>query len=274
MKRLIFIDVDGTLHGKDGVPPCAWQAIENARSLGVRFSLATGRPNAGVSLEYARKVDAESLHAFHQGALVTDSAGRPIHGAAFPELLYHQLVDLAHLYALPLEAYGAEGQIRVGRVSIDIDRHSRLLAAPISFAELHWFWRQQQIVRTQWVVRRSPLWGRAKSRVDGIIYDELEWHIGTSPATPGVIYASLLSKGAGKLQAASWIASAMGVSLQDCAMIGDGDNDVELIARAGIGVAMGNATEKAKRAADYLAPDIEECGLAAAIDYVTSNNVK
>ena len=47
--------------------------------------------------------------------------------------------------------------------------------------------------------------------------------------------------------------------------IGDGGNDVTMLEYAGIGVAMGNACDAAKAAADYVTDDITADGLAKAL---------
>lgn len=47
MVRLVFVDVDGTLVGREGVPPCVWPEVEALKALGVRFALVTGRPGRG-----------------------------------------------------------------------------------------------------------------------------------------------------------------------------------------------------------------------------------
>lgn len=49
-----------------------------------------------------------------------------------------------------------------------------------------------------------------------------------------------------------------GLGLQDCIAIGDGSNDVSMIRAAGLGVAVGDALEEAKQAADYVAPMVDE----------------
>ena len=49
--------------------------------------------------------------------------------------------------------------------------------------------------------------------------------------------------------------------------IGDHDNDVEMIAWAGLGVAMGNASPKAKAVAKVIAPPLDEEGAAWAIEH-------
>ena len=46
---------------------------------------------------------------------------------------------------------------------------------------------------------------------------------------------------------------------------GDGGNDVPIILRAGIGVAMGNATDDVKAAADHVTADIDADGMAKAM---------
>ena len=43
---------------------------------------------------------------------------------------------------------------------------------------------------------------------------------------------------------------------------GDSENDLEMISHAGIGVAMGNASETLKKAANYIAPCSWEDGIA------------
>jgi hydroxymethylpyrimidine pyrophosphatase-like HAD family hydrolase len=48
--------------------------------------------------------------------------------------------------------------------------------------------------------------------------------------------------------------------------IGDGENDVPLLSRAGLAVAMGNAPDELKAVADYVTLDIDHNGVAAAID--------
>jgi hydroxymethylpyrimidine pyrophosphatase-like HAD family hydrolase len=48
--------------------------------------------------------------------------------------------------------------------------------------------------------------------------------------------------------------------------VGDQDNDVSMIAWAGLGVAMGNASPEAKAVADVIAPSLEADGAAWAIE--------
>jgi hydroxymethylpyrimidine pyrophosphatase-like HAD family hydrolase len=58
---------------------------------------------------------------------------------------------------------------------------------------------------------------------------------------------------------------AKGIPLEDTAAIGDGRNDLELLSRVGLGIAMGNAGPALKEVADHVAPCHDEDGVAAAI---------
>ena len=46
---------------------------------------------------------------------------------------------------------------------------------------------------------------------------------------------------------------------------GDGQNDIEMLRHAAVGVAMGNAAEEVRRAADYVTASIDDDGVALAL---------
>jgi hypothetical protein len=56
------------------------------------------------------------------------------------------------------------------------------------------------------------------------------------------------------------------VSADQVMAIGDGDNDIEMLQYAGIGVAMGNASPALLPHADWVAPPVTEDGVAVAIE--------
>lgn len=48
---------------------------------------------------------------------------------------------------------------------------------------------------------------------------------------------------------------------------GDGENDIPMLQKAGVGVAVANAKENVKAAADYIAPSVDEDGVAEALKH-------
>ena len=71
------------------------------------------------------------------------------------------------------------------------------------------------------------------------------------------LLAASISKSSGMRKAAS----RFGFSIEQTAAFGDGDNDADMLKEAGIGIAMGNATEACIEACDYLTERIENDGL-------------
>ena len=82
------------------------------------------------------------------------------------------------------------------------------------------------------------------------------WH-------PGGV--DVIAKGGGKRAAVARYLEENGILPEETIAFGDGENDMEMLQLAGIGVAMGNAEEQVKEIADYVTADIDEDGIAKAL---------
>lgn len=82
-----------------------------------------------------------------------------------------------------------------------------------------------------------------------------------------ISYVELIPQEADKGKALRWLAHYLGVPRELVMAIGDQESDINMIEWAGIGVAMGNAAEKVKAAANWIAPSIEQDGAAVAIEH-------
>ncbi len=56
-------------------------------------------------------------------------------------------------------------------------------------------------------------------------------------------------------------ATHLGLSMENVMAFGDGLNDIEMLTHVGVGVAMGNAQDKVKQVADYVADSVENDGV-------------
>ena len=87
---------------------------------------------------------------------------------------------------------------------------------------------------------------------------------------PGGCYAQLcenrlvliMHETATKINAARWLAARYGIGMEHVLAFGDDVNDVELLRCCGVGVAVSNALEEAKAAADFVCGSNEEDGEA------------
>ena len=74
-----------------------------------------------------------------------------------------------------------------------------------------------------------------------------------------------MKKGVSKGDTLAKLGELLDISPQEMMTMGDQENDLSMIELAGLGVAMGNATEQVKEAAQYVSLTNEEDGVAHAI---------
>jgi HAD superfamily hydrolase (TIGR01484 family) len=77
------------------------------------------------------------------------------------------------------------------------------------------------------------------------------------------ITAQNVDKGYGLLS----IAFHQGIKIEDTMAFGDGGNDIPIIKRAGIGIAMGNANQDLKEIADYITSSVDDNGIYNALKH-------
>lgn len=58
----------------------------------------------------------------------------------------------------------------------------------------------------------------------------------------------------------------LGITWNNCMAFGDADNDIDMIQKARIGIAMANGSENLKAEADFVTDDINRDGVAKAIE--------
>ncbi|MBQ8835122.1 MAG: Cof-type HAD-IIB family hydrolase [Oscillospiraceae bacterium] len=75
----------------------------------------------------------------------------------------------------------------------------------------------------------------------------------------------IIAEGGGKITGIKRYLEENGIAPEETIAFGDGENDIEMLRFAGIGVAMGNAWDNVKAAADYVTADIDQDGVAEAL---------
>lgn len=75
----------------------------------------------------------------------------------------------------------------------------------------------------------------------------------------------IIPKGGGKSSGISKFMEQYGIDRSEIMAFGDGENDIEMLKFAGIGVAMGNAKDEVKAAADFVTDSVDENGIENAL---------
>ncbi len=79
-------------------------------------------------------------------------------------------------------------------------------------------------------------------------------------------FVEIMPRGVDKAASLGVLLDMLGMKREDMVCCGDGFNDISMIKYAGTGVAMGNAIDEVKAAADFVTLSNDEDGLVPVID--------
>lgn len=97
-------------------------------------------------------------------------------------------------------------------------------------------------------------------------YKELAVHKTVSWTNPEAVWLSITHNEASKQHGIFEVAKLLGIETHEIIGVGDGYNDFPLLMACGLRVAMGNAVPELKAIADYIAPTVEQDGVADVIE--------
>ena len=262
----MFLDVDGTLAHHGEVPEAHVAVVRAARAAGHAVLLCTGRPMA--------MLPPRILAAGFDGIVASAGGYVEIDGLVladerFPAALAARAVEVlvAHDVAFLLEAPDAlYGPLGVDR------RLAALLAAYLRPHADETRTGPSDILDR--LVMSDDLAGASFGKITCFdspvpiaqLRDEIGGPLGVLPSSiPGMtsageLYLAEVHKAVGMLAAARHL----GVAQRDTVAFGDGLNDLEMLAEAGIGVAIEGADPRVLAVADHVAAGPERDGLVAA----------
>ena len=260
MIRLILTDVDGTLIGAGSqIHPRVHTALQEARTAGIALGICTGRPMYSLARTYAELVSPTGVHIFQNGAHAATIDGQVVHQSLLPRQAYLELVGISRRLQIALEVYTATACYAEVQSSISLE-HQRLINLAVTKTDL--LALPEPIIRVQWVVTPA-LYPTIAAAMAGM--KQVSFSSAGTPDLPEHIYTSVTRLGTSKLEGAQAVADYYGIGLHEVMMVGDGENDLEILGGVGFGVAMGNASPKVKQAARAVVGHVNDGGLADAI---------
>lgn len=259
--RLIATDIDGTLLSSDRVIPREnVDAIRAAQEKGIVVAMATGRfpLNAALLLEqYGLACPVIGIN----GAHIVDEKVRVIREAFMLPEAAEQVEDA-------LESTGADfflfGRGFICTSGENLFHHSELSDGPRVTARgivyCHGLGEARRCARQnvyKFFVRNNvPLM---------ILREKLREIHGIQLTQSAPDNLEVMPLGVDKGRGLRDLAASLGIFPEETMAIGDEENDIPMLAAAGYGVAMGNASRLAKAAARYVVGTNDECGFAGAV---------
>jgi Cof subfamily protein (haloacid dehalogenase superfamily) len=262
--KLLVLDIDGTIVGKDGtVSKEDKQALKQAIEAGITVSLCTGRAPQGC-LKLLKELSLEGYHTFHDGAQVFNpETGHSIFNQPLKPEVIVQLIDWARLRDMDIELYSATTYYGE-RENWTTQVHRDFFDIPVMIAKYAGIIQKENIIKMQTVItNREQAVKVAALRKE--FSECCHFSPVKSPAFPDVEFINILSPEVSKGKAIGKLAAHLGIKKEEIIAIGDGLNDIPLLAVAGLGIAMGTAPEELKKSAQYVTTGVEQHGIANAV---------
>jgi 5-amino-6-(5-phospho-D-ribitylamino)uracil phosphatase len=254
MIRLIISDIDGTLIGPDGALSDAnVLALGQAAARGVRMAVATIRKRDSAEL-IARRLGVACTLVCDGGATIYNPQGVRLHSQSIPLDLARALAALADAHKLPLLTTidelnyytpGSHPAAHIAAKGVDVANALDALDRPPSRFIVRGEVGVELLMRA---FADAPLRFVRHYHADGVLADA------------AITHASASKEAALALLCRQWA-----IDPADVLALGDAEADIGMLRLAGVGVAVGNAHASVKAAADWVAPDAADGGVAAAL---------
>ncbi len=263
--QLLVLDIDGTIAGESNeIREPVKQAIFDAQAQGVQVAIATGRMYRS-ALRFHQEIGSTLPLLAYQGAWIQDPVSEQMHRHwSVSKRMAHQLLDYfeqPQLRSLLSVHFYINDQLYVRELTPETQIYAeRSGIEPIPVGDL----RQVLTSEPTKVLALSD----DTALIDQLLgnlrrqYTPAELYLTKSVATFFEATNPIVNKGAGVL----YLVELLGIDAASVMAIGDNFNDVEMLDYAGIGVAMGNAPAEVKAVASWVAPNVEQDGVAAAIE--------
>lgn len=270
--QLIALDLDGTLFNKDGIISSTnKEQLNRAAAQGIDIVISTGRPFNGLPFEQIK--DTTITY-----ALTTNGAS--VYKIEGKECLYENGMDMDII--MPILDW-----ILAREIHIDIYMDG-VGFTPIRCRENLGRLDVPESLRTYMLATRTPVedlagyvsdCGKKVQKINLNFYPQpdgtflyrdetlqfLKANAKIEVVCGGFNNFEISKAGVTKREGLEFLAHYLGTDLAHTMAMGDSENDLSMINAAGIGVAMGNASDDVKAVADYITTTNNEDGVADAI---------
>jgi Cof subfamily protein (haloacid dehalogenase superfamily) len=259
--KLLVCDIDNTLVRFPHPPsPRVKERIRAARAAGVTVALATGRAFRRAR-PVAQMLEIDTPVICNHGGSIRDArTGTMIHRETMPRKLTHTIVSWLQTQDVRILVFDGDlvyHDCQTDEVVSDFQIYTRGDQSIFCRDLLEALPEETEIVLSTSQDREHV--GHVFERAWARFHDSARV-LYTHPHGLDIMPES------SKSQAVAWLALHLDIPQSQVVAIGDGSNDVDMLAWAGLGVAIGDGDPEALAVADVVAPAFEQDGVAWAIE--------
>lgn len=266
--RLIALDMDGTLLDPSGsLSPRSDEVLTKALARGVQIAIATGRALSALPQEVAARPGIRYAITSNGSSIYDLSTGSRIYSNDLPPDRVLEILGIISQFPVAIEAF-VEGRTYAPADYVADPANYQIPPKSFSYVkttrtpvqDIAAFIREHRgrmegldIVTCDMALKERIR--RQTERIQGI-------HITSSVPH----YLEFSGQDSNKGTALAHLARLLTIPREQILAVGDGENDLEMIRFAGVGVAMGNGCKALKKAADHVTGANDEDGAARAIE--------
>jgi Cof subfamily protein (haloacid dehalogenase superfamily) len=257
---LVVSDVDGTLVTRDkALTPRAIAAVARLRDAGIAFSVCSSRPPFGLRMLIEPLQLTLPFGGYNAGAIVNPDLS-VVEQKLIPSDAAREAVAKFREHRVDCWIFSGDGWLVANPQGSHVAHETRTVQTPpavvAAFTEAHFAAAGKIVGPSDDHALVARLAEQLQRRLDGR----------ASVIRSQAYYCDVTAPGINKGRLVDLLATRLGVPQEEVLVLGDGDNDVEMFRRAGFGVAMANATDAVKAAAQATTLSNDEDGFAAAIE--------
>ncbi|HHY28762.1 MAG TPA: HAD family phosphatase [Desulfitobacterium dehalogenans] len=259
--KLVATDLDDTLLQDDlTLSERNIEAIRQAKEQGVYFTFATGRMPASAR-PYAEQLGLDIPIITYNGAMIQEAiSGEILYRKVIPVKLAREVISYLLGQGAHLHMY-RQDHVYVQKMNGLSEAYAQKTRVPVEEGDLIELLSEEKDGVEKIIIFTSPeeleIWrGKIQERFPG------QLHLTSSKPYFLELNHPEVNKGRTLLN----FAHGLGIKPEEIMAIGDSLNDMEMIRCAGLGVAVENALQEVKDAADVVTASNEEDGVAKAIE--------
>lgn len=260
MKAKLFVsDMDGTLlNSQRQITSGVRKAIAKAVDAGAVFTVATGRMHKS-ALPHVKGIGLEVPIITYNGAMIKSTDGKELYASYLEESVVKELLDFAFGEGLHIQLYSDDELY----FAFDGPKAQRYCAA----AGVEGHAVGKDIYQHMTRVPKMLIIAEDAQHGDELVASLQAKFSGRIEAVKSTdVYIELIKPGVNKASSIARLAELFDISPDQVLAIGDSNNDISMIKAAQYGVAMGNANDDVKAAADYFVSDNDHDGVAEALE--------
>ena len=262
---LLVLDVDGTLHNSHReISDATKNALIEAQKRGKTIAIASGRSIAGIR-QTASAISLEEyggyVIAYNGTTVINCKTGECIYNQTLPADLIAPVYEEAAKLQVAIMAYrdSAKEIIVAGGVTDYVAADAD--ASCVTIRETDQFVKELSFPINKIFVSGEP---DKMKEVERILQRKFGSVLNVFRSDP--YYVELLPKYTDKGVAVDKLVKYMDITKERVMCVGDSNNDLPMLRYAGMGVAMGNASDRIKEQADYVTDSNDDDGIVKVIE--------